>query len=163
MAKEYKITIENANGEGVKSPIAGSDQPKQAPIQSIAPQSNALPAIKGYIAVKRFVAPFVNQAISHEINLVQLRTGSAELQAKISFGYSITSKAFGIVESIAIGAALGGAAGALIGATVGIAQTVIGYAQAQEVINTNSTIESYSIGFANARAGGSVSSYNRSR
>ena len=72
----------------------------------------------------------------------------------MQFMYNIGNSALGILESIALGAAVGGGApGALVGALVGIAGQAISYAQAQNVIDLNRTLESMTITQNNVRAG----------
>ncbi len=119
--------------------------------------------VGGYFAIKSIVAPFVSQAINYGISTINIRTGQLEQQQKAQFAYDMASKAFGLVESIAVGAAVGGIAGAIGGAVMSIATTITGYALAQQKLNLAESQENISLGFMNARAGGSIATTSGSR
>ena len=101
--------------------------------------------------------------IEYGISTVSIRTGRTETQQRMQFAYSVGSKAFGIVENIAIGAAVGGLWGAVAGAVMSTVTTVAGYAINQAKINLSAASENISIGLINARAGGNVAATSGSR
>lgn len=156
MSEAYKIVIKSEGGSNTpKTPIAGNN--KQS--TSTQPQTqestiNGLQAgVVGYVAVKKYVAPFVKQGLQYSISTVGLRTGNMERQARMQSAYNIGSQIFGIAESIAIGAVMGGVGGAVVGAVMGVATTAISYAQQQNTINLNKTIEDQTISMMNVRSG----------
>ena len=109
------------------------------------------------------VKPFVKQILQHQVNTVELRTGAAELQEKISFAYQVGGQAISIIESVAIGAMIGNLPGALLGAGLSIGGTMLGYAQAADTIRLQGRLESIGNSMLNVRAGGQVQTYGGSR
>lgn len=159
MAKEtYKIVIKNETAKGSSKAVAGSKTAEEP-----AETSNSQNLVKGLVAYNKYVKPFAKQAIQHQINTVELRTGSAELQQRISFGYEIASTVIGIGENIAVGAAIGNLPGAIIGAVMGIASWGIGVMNRQDTINLQRVNEDASLRLMNVRAGGAISTYSKSR
>lgn len=159
---EYKLTIADETGGGGKSPVAGqgsSGSKKKSDELTTADMA------KGYIAGKKFVAPFVNQIAQHELSLVSLRTGNSERQARAQFGYQIANEVAGIGESIALGAMVSPlkGAGALVGAIVGVTRTAISYFQKADTLRTERSLENISIGMVRNRSGIFTASVSGSR
>lgn len=147
----------SGGGESTKNTSAGAQADKDT-------SKNALKqGVKGYFAIKHIVAPFVTQAIGYGISTISVRTGQVEQQQRAQFAYDIASKAFGLAESIAVGAMVGGLAGAIGGAVMSIATTVTGYALQQQKLNLEESAENISLGFMNARAGSSLATTSGSR
>lgn len=120
-------------------------------------------AIAKGIVVYRTAKSFVNQVVSHNVSTVSLRTGSEELQQRLSFAYEVGQKAFGMVESVFIGAAVGNLPGAIIGGLLSAAHTAISYAQKAETISLQRPVESVSLRNQQIRAGGSLATFSGSR
>jgi hypothetical protein len=101
------------------------------------------------------VKPWVNRVVSHEINLVELRSGSREAQSKAAFTHQIISGGVDVLESMASGLLLSGGnpLGALVGLGVGVVSKAIDLAQRQEVIDTQRSIENITIRQNIVRAG----------
>ena len=163
-----EIVIKDETQSQESSPIAnpngGSDSTKNtSPGGKTDPYAKGKAIVKGYVAVKRIVAPFVSQAINYGISTVAIRTGQHEEQQRWQFAYDMGSKALGLAESITVGAMVGGLAGAIGGAVMSIATTVTGYALTQQKINLAESNENISLGFMNARAGGSIATTSGSR
>lgn len=157
---EYEITLKNdSSGAGTASPIANAQTPASTP-ESAASNSSA--GVKSLVVYSKAKA-FIKQGIQHQINTVELRTGAAEVQQRLQFGYQIASDVFGIGESIAVGAAVGSVPGAILGAVVGVFGTVVNYANRQNTINMQETREDITISLMDKRAGGSLATYNQSR
>ena len=154
MADAYKIVIETGNGGGSnkKAPIAGNNTESKQTTPSTEQQRDNT-SIVGYVAYKKYVAPFVKQGIQYSISTVGLRTGNFERQQRIQSAYDIGSQVVGIGESIALGFAMGGGVGAVVGAVMGTATTLIGVAQKQNTININKALENQQISMLNARSG----------
>ena len=154
MADAYKIIIETGaggGGSGTKTPIAGNNnETKSTQSQE---SGNNINNIGGYVAFKKYAAPFVEQGIQYAISTVALRTGNVERQQRIQVAYEAGSQVFGIAESAFIGLKVGGAPGAVVGAVLGIATNVIGLAQKQNTINLNRALENEQISMLNARSG----------
>ena len=154
----YEIYIYNETAEDSASPVAGgqgASSPKQA-------SSDASAGLKGLVVYNK-LKPYIKQGIQHQINTVELRTGAAELQQRLQFGYQIASDLFGIGESIAIGALMGNIPGAIAGAVVGVFNTVIGYSYKQNTIDLQESREDIALSLMDRRAAGSIATYNQSR
>ena len=152
---DYEIVIKD-DTVTKKSPIAQKTQSES--VQDTG-RAKAKENVAEYFAFKRIVSPFVRMGIEYGISTVSIRTGRTETQQRMQFAYSVGSKAFGIVENIAIGAAVGG----LWGAVMSTITTVAGYAINQAKINLSAASENISIGLINARAGGNVAATSGSR
>ena len=154
MADAYKIVIETGNGGGSKKkvPIAGNNTESKQTTPSTEEKDNKA-SVVGYVAYKKYVAPFVKQGIQYSISTVGLRTGNMERQQRMQSAYDIGSQVVGIGESIALGFAMGGGVGAVVGAVMGTATTLIGVAQKQTTININNALENQQISMLNARSG----------
>lgn len=155
----YEIIIRNETGTDKKSPVAGdhteqSSQPKTT--------QNTSDLVKGLVAFKK-VTPYVKQAIQHQISTVELRTGSAELQQQIEFGYQVASSVIGIGENILVGFAVGNAPGAIIGAVTGVVSEILNVAYKSDTINLKQSEENISLGIMDRRAGGLPATYSKSR
>ncbi len=144
-------------GESTKNTSAGAGGNKDSGLEA------RKTVAKTYFAIKHIVAPFVTQGINYGISTISIRTGQVEQQQRAQFAYDVASKAFGMVESIAMGAAIGGLAGAIGGAVMSLATTITGYALQQQKLNLAESAENISLGFMNARAGGSVATTSGSR
>jgi hypothetical protein len=105
------------------------------------------------IAAYGTVKGFVTQILSNGISTIELRTGAAEYQQKMQFAYDIGLGLYNIAEKTYLGAKFGGGVGAAIGLAIGTMHTAISYAQAQNVIDLNRTLESMTITQNNVRAG----------
>lgn len=159
--KTYTIIIKNETGGGKRKAVAGNKGAGENGTPDAATERKEL--VKGLVAYGNFVKPFAKQAFQHQVDIVELRTGSAELQQRVSFGYQMVSSALGIAESIAVGAAIGNLPGAIIGAFTGIASWGMGIANRQDTINLQRINEDASLRLMNVRAGGAISTYSKSR
>ena len=150
----YTITIKASDFSGrMESPVAGdtkvSDTEKSKGLLSKEGAKTFGKVMVSYNAVKSFATQIVN----HEVSMVELRTGSNELQQRANFINQTIQQGIGIIESTVTGALVGGLPGAIFGAVVGVAHTLIGYAQNQEKINTQKALEDVSLGMNYIRAG----------
>ncbi len=148
---KYSIVIEN-NTQSKESPVAKSES-STAPQYSKG-QLRTQSALKAMVAIDKYVAPFVEQAISYEVGTIELRTGAAELQQRIEFGLSVAKSAVGFVSSIAIGAATGNLPGAIIAGVMSIGTTAMNYANNARRIRVQSSLESITQRGYASRAGG---------
>lgn len=155
----YEIVIKNETTTSKSSPVAGdSGNGGSAPAKNQSTEN----LVKSLVAYKK-VVPYVKQAIQHEISTVELRTGSAELQQRIEFGYQVVSSGVGIAENILVGFAVGNVAGAVAGAVVGIAGELLNVGYRADTINLKRSEESISLGIMDRRAGGLPATYSKSR
>ena len=151
----YEIILKNETDNASENPVAGQETKTTNPEQ--------VTAAKGLVSFSA-VKPYINQVIQHQINTVELRTGSSELQQRISFAYQAAGTLVSIGQSAATGFVVGGGLpGAVIGALLGIAGKALSISLNQNTIDLQRQQESLSLGLMNLRAGGSVSSYSKSR
>lgn len=137
-SEERRAVARTTTGEGVEETSAAKLVKAVSAIKKIAPVGYAL--------------KFANQQISAEINRVELRTGNAILQEKISYAYSTTGRL------IALGAAvIGGiATGNYLAAGAGIVSALswgVDIQNQRTNIDLSRRVQSIGIGMANIRAG----------
>ena len=155
----YEIIITNDTTESGSKAVAGDHNGDASPKKKGKEQE--LTKAQKFVA-KGLVSwgkakPFINQVVSHEINMVELRTGRREYAQQAQFMYQTISKVASIGESVATGFAVGNVTGAVIGLAVGVTHTLIGYSQKQQTINTENTLEGISLAQNRIRAGASGS------
>lgn len=150
----YEIILKNETDDASETPVAGQQTKTTDPKQK--------KAAKGLVSFS-MAKPFINQVVQHQINTVELRTGSSELQQRISFAYQAAGSMASIVQTAVTGFAVGNVPGAVIGALLGIAGKAVSIGLNQNTIDLQRQQESISLGLMNLRAGGSVSSYSKSR
>lgn len=147
----YEIIIKNETAKGSNKAVAGQTDNDNAPKQA-AQSGTRETLIKGLVAYKK-VKPWVNQVISHNVSMVELRTGSQQQQQRVSFAYQVATDTANLAENIATGFLLGNVAGAVTGAIMTVASKIISIAQRQNEINTKQTIENVSVQMNYIRAG----------
>lgn len=168
---DYEIVIRNQTGDAQKSPIAGSGT---AATDTTNPGSGDMTlregAAAGLVAVNHYIKPFVDQMATQYVTTVQLRTGSQELEERMSFNLNVTQKVVSFGSSVAMGALMGSAggplgaiAGAFAGAVMSLATFAVDYSNKQENINLQRSVENVGLRYMNIRAGGSVASFSGSR
>ena len=149
----YTIIIKNSGDKRGKSPISGDDTESSSNKgKGILTKEDAKTFAKGMVAYG-MVKSFATQVVNHEVSMVELRTGSNELQGRANFINNVGQKVIGIGESIVGGAMVGGLYGAIAGAVIGIAHTALGYAQQQDKLNTERSLENITINMKSLRAG----------
>ena len=134
-----------------KSPVANKSQSTNSTKK--ADDDKGIKKLAGETAVYSTIKGFANQAISYGISTIELRTGAREYQQKMQFYYDVGTTALGIIEGAIIGGTVGGGVGAVLGAVAGVASSMISYAQKQNTIELNRTVENISIMQNNVRAG----------
>lgn len=160
---QYEIVIRNQRvGGRKKSPISGEGGTAKTPGKKQEETPGASNGVSGLVSYG-MAKSFAKQILQFRVDTVELRTGSAELQQKISFAYQIGNQALSIVESLAVGAMVGGLPGAVVGAMAGVTHTLIGYAQNAQRIRWQGELENISNTLMNVRAGGQIQSYGESR
>lgn len=149
----YTITLKTDNLTGGTSAISGeSSVSDTAKGNGLLSKEGAKAFATGMVAY-RTVKSFATQIINHEVSLVELRTGSRELQQRTSFYNEIAQKGVGILEKTMMGAFVGGGVGAFIGLMLGTTHEIIGYAQNQQRIDTERNLENQSLQRQYIRAG----------
>ncbi len=149
----YEFVIRKDGLESKENPVAGGNTKSDTEQgKGLLSKENAKKFAQGMVAY-RTVKSFSTQIINHEVSMVELRTGSKELQERASFINQIAQQGLGIIESAVTGAMLGGLAGALIGTALSVTHQAIGYAQAQNRIDNQRTLENNSIEMNYIRAG----------
>lgn len=145
----YEFIIKNESGGGSSSPTAPDGTPKKpkgTKSEGVDPRKVAMASYG--------IAKQVGMSLwTHEVNMVELRTGNAEYQQRLQFQKDVISRGFNIVESIALGFAVGHGVGAIIGAATSIGMMGIQLAQNIDRIETSKSVENISIGLADVRAG----------
>ena len=137
--KESAISGQSSGGETSDAKETAS----KGQLKGLAVGLTAAKKIKGY----------VNTIVNHEVSMVGLRTGSNEMQERASFINQAVNKGVDMLMTIGVGAATGGVVGALIGVGIGVVETAVGYAFAQDRLNTERTIENETIRRNYVRAG----------
>lgn len=160
----YVITLNNNTSKSGSGAVAGQTMgettPQKAPAIGNATSSKM---IAGGLVAYGKVKPWVNRVISHEVSMVELRTGSRELQERSNFTYQIINDGVNMAESIGASLLISGGNPLVALATAGL--TVVGklvnYAQNQNRINTERTVENVGLRQNLIRAGarGSRSEY----
>ena len=149
----YTIEIKADNiVEDGTTPIAGTNKESDTTKSGLLSKEQAKAFSKGLVAYHG-VKSFATQVHNHYVSMVELRTGSKELQQRASFYNDIAQKGIGILESVVAGALVGGLGGAVVGLAVSTTHTLVGLAQAQDRINTQQALENETIFMNTIRAG----------
>ncbi len=158
--REYTFIIKNedATTEKKETPVAGENsvqkQPPAETSEKAGGNKTAGVAFAAVSTVESFVVPVVN----HEINRVELATGSHEYSQKIQFGMQVGQSVFDVGKSATAGAFVGGGYGALIGLALGGARQLMNLAMNADTFNLKRNLEYETINRNIRRAG-----TNRSR
>ena len=120
--REYVFVLKNDTTESSRSPVAG-DTTESAAKKSIKPDEtqraqNVGTAFAAVSTAESFIVPVV----SHEVNKVEVLTGSKEYSQKIQFGMQVGQRTFDIAKTTLAGLFIGHGVGALVGLTVGLAK-----------------------------------------
>lgn len=151
--REYSITIEVDSISGnSNNPIAGDEKSPDSDLAKTAGFLNKgqAKAFGKGVTAYHYAKSFVSQIISHEVSLVELRTGSRELQERANFMLNVGNKLSGTTETVILGAAAGST---LTGLVVSGIHLAVSYQQAQNTINTQREVENVSLGLTHIRAG----------
>lgn len=167
-SRNYTITlkIDGSAGEGgTSTAVAGASTPSSSATASSASVGGGgggksgvlskegakafMKAMTAYHTVKSFAV----QQINYTTSIVELRTGSREMQQRAQFQNQIAQKGVGILEMGVAGALIGGLPGAVLGLTLSTAHTVIGYTQKQNTLELQETLENRSLEMLRIRAG----------
>lgn len=158
--REYVFIIKNedATTEEKETPVAGENnvqrQPPAETNEKAGGGKTAGVAFAAISTVESFVVPVVN----HEINKVELATGSREYSQRVQFGMQVGQSVFDVGKSVAAGAFVGGGVGALIGLVLGGARQLMNLAMNIDTFNLKRDLEAETINRNIRRAG-----TNRSR
>ena len=140
--REYVLTIKRATEDRKYKALASSEKdldPGEFPITGIA----------AYGIAKNMAFKMIDA----EVNRVQLKTGSTQLQEKANWYTSLAKRGFTLIESIATGAVFGGGAGAIVGAGVNIAMQAIDIGNTLTNNRIEQGVENVSIQLNNIRIG----------
>lgn len=157
----YEIILKNETStEEENTGVAGSESGKEPKKEKQQLSKAQIGIGKGLVAFN-LAKPWINQVASHEISMVELRTGSKEAQQKAQFAYSVANQAFGFGASILTGFAVGNVPGAIIGALTNVGHTLISLDQRERTINLQRSLESRTLqmNYVRAGAGGSRKGY----
>ena len=159
--RNYTITIKaDALSGGKRKAVAGdntqSDTEKGKGLLTKEGAKTFATVMVAYNSVKSFAT----QIINHEVSLVQLRTGSNELQERANLINQVAQQGVGLLEGAIAGAVVGGLPGFIVGTVLGVAHTVVGYQQKAHTINLQNRLENISIEMNYARAGANGSRRN---
>lgn len=158
--REYVFIIKNedATTEEKETPVAGENsvqrQPPAETNEKAGGSKTAGVAFAAVSTVESFVVPVVN----HEINKVELATGSREYSQRVQFGMQVGQSVFDIGKSVAAGAFVGGGYGAIAGLVLGGARQLMNLAMNADTFNLKRNLEYETINRNVRRAG-----TNRSR
>lgn len=158
--REYVFIIKNEDvtTEKKETPVAGEHnvqrQPSAESNEKAGVSKTAGVAFAAVSTVESFVVPVVN----HEINKVELATGSREYSQRVQFGMQVGQSVFDVGKSVAAGAFVGGGYGALIGLVLGAARQLMNLSMNIDTFNLKRDLEAETINRNIRRAG-----TNRSR
>lgn len=156
--RRYEFTIEMKGETGNKTnPIAGSSKTESDSAlakgtslggNKIKAAGKVLTAVTVYSTAKNMA----KQAVNHEISMVEMRTGSKELQQRASLNMQVLQETASFAGKAGVAFAANPVLGGLVvGAE--IAQSVVSYNQTMDRINTARTIENIGLGMNYVRAG----------
>ena len=158
--REYVFVIKNedATTEKKETPVAGENnvqrQPSAESNEKAGVSKTAGVAFAAVSTVESFVVPVVN----HEINKVELATGSREYSQRVQFGMQVGQSVFDVGKSVAAGAFVGGGYGAIVGLVLGAARQLMNLSMNIDTFNLKRDLEAETINRNIRRAG-----TNRSR
>lgn len=157
-SNEYVITLIDNTSSGSDSAVAGSSTPSAGTTAQNADNGGLLSkegarSFGQFMVAYHGLKAFAVQQLNHEVSLVELRTGSREMQERANFQNQLFQKGVGILETTATGALVGGLYGALIGLGLSATHTAIDYVNKQDSINTARQVESVSLEMQRIRAG----------
>lgn len=159
--REYVFIIkkEDATTEEKETPVAGENSvQRQPPAETSEKSSGSSKAVGATFAAISTVESFVVPVVNHEINRVELATGSHEYSQKIQFGMQVGQSVFDVGKTVVAGALVGGGVGALIGLVLGGAKQLMNLAMNIDTFNLKRDLEAETINRNIRRAG-----TNRSR
>lgn len=159
--REYVFIIKNedATTEEKETPVAGENSvQRQPPAESNEKAGGNSKAAGVAFAAISTVESFVVPVVKHEINRVELATGSREYSQRIQFGMQVGQSVFDVGKTVAAGAFVGGGYGALIGLVLGGARQLMNLAMNADTFNLKRDLEAETINRNIRRAG-----TNRSR
>lgn len=151
--RNYTITIKSENLFSNDSAIAGDNKKSEKEqTKGLVSKEDAkmfAAAMVSYNTVKSFAT----QIINHEVSMVQLRTGSNELQERASFINDMVQQGVGVLEGAVTGAMVGGLPGFIAGLGISLISKTISYSQKVDEINTKRTVENVGREMTYIRAG----------
>ena len=155
----YEFIIKNQTDDAEDIPVASpsGNGSKKASKEEKKKKSDGQLAVSAGLVAWNVAKPWVTQAVSHEVNMVELRTGRREYAQKTQLTYQIANDVVGLGESILAGYAIGNIPGAIIGAITNVGHTIVNIAQKQNRIDTEKTLENITISQNVIRAGTSGS------
>lgn len=155
-SREYVITLRgefNSDNAGANSAFAGNTQASA----SNSAKGNAGASIQKkdlmFLGAWHTVKSFGVQQVNHEVSLVELRTGSRDLQEHANFYNNLIQTGASIIESTAVGAITGNLPGAIIGFTLSASHKVLSLANANKRLMVERNVESRSLESLYIRAG----------
>ena len=158
--REYVFVIKNedATTEKKETPVAGENNVQRQPSAESNEKAGVSKTAGVVFAAVSTVESFVVPVVNHEINKVELATGSREYSQRVQFGMQVGQSVFDVGKSIAAGAFVGGGYGALIGLVLGGARQLMNLAMNIDTFNLKRDLEAETINRNIRRAG-----TNRSR
>jgi hypothetical protein len=133
-ANEYVIILKNENLERKKKAVAGDNTNTDSAVAKN--KDDKEPSLlKTSLVAWNKVKPFVNQVVSHEINMVRVETGASEYTQKLQFAQQVAGSVLGTVESVLMGIAVGGVGGALVGLVTDVTAKTFDLAMRQDELN----------------------------
>lgn len=159
----HEIVIKSSDLAKKKTPISGSktDTDQEKASGGLLSKEDAKTFMAGYTAYKQ-AKNFATQIVAHNVSMVELRTGSRELQERANFQLQVRQQVIGVAETALTGLAAGGLPGATVGTLIGVVNTAVHYIQRAEEINLKRSIENRTIetNLVRAGTGGSRRNYD---
>ena len=158
--REYVFIIKNEDvtTEKKETPVAGENNVQRQPSAESNEKAGVSKTAGVVFAAVSTVESFVVPVVNHEINKVELATGSREYSQRVQFGMQVGQSVFDVGKSIAAGAFVGGGYGALVGLVLGAARQLMNLAMNIDTFNLKRDLEAETINRNIRRAG-----TNRSR
>lgn len=159
--REYVFVIKNEDvtTEKKETPVAGENNvQRQPPVETSEKSSGSSKTAGIAFAAVSTVESFVVPVVNHEINKVELATGSREYSQRVQFGMQVGQSVFDVGKSVAAGAFVGGGYGAIVGLVLGAARQLMNLSMNIDTFNLKRDLEAETINRNIRRAG-----TNRSR
>ena len=158
--REYVFIIKNEDvtTEKKETPVAGENSVQRQPPAETNEKAGGSKTAGVVFAAVSTVESFVVPVVNHEINKVELATGSREYSQRVQFGMQVGQSVFDIGKSVAAGAFVGGGYGAIVGLVLGAARQLMNLSMNIDTFNLKRDLEAETINRNIRRAG-----TNRSR
>lgn len=150
----YTVTIElkDSSGQAGANKVFAGNTTQQSPNVQAQQQG-----VKKDLALKlgawHVVKSFAVQQVNHAVSLVELRTGSRDMQDHANFYNNVIQSGVSILEATAVGAYMGSLPGALVGFTLSAMHKGLDISNKHQTLLMQQDVENRSLHSQYIRAG----------